>query len=270
MEYLKKHYEKILLSIVLLSLAAAAGYLIYSVADTRQELRQKEQKIIEGTPKKLKPLATERYQRLLDLGKTVEQLDLSKNHHVFNPVTWIRKPNGEIVKISSGNEIGLRAAVVTKISSMNLILDLEVRGDATRPTYSIGVTREYTLLANRKRQARTATVGNKVAIETTLFYVLKEIKGTYPDVELVVDLTTGDEMQTVTLTKAKPFQKPMVNTCDLRYPPDNVTYPPGRREGDKITIAGEEVRIFSIKPNEVTLEVPSTQNRTTLPYRPVP
>ena len=269
MEYLKKHYEKIILSIVLLSLAAAAGYLIYSVTETRQELRLKEQKIIEGTPKKLKPLATERYQKLLELGKSVEQLDLSKNHHVFNPVTWIRKPNGDIVKISSGNEIGLRAAVVTKISSLNLILDLEVRGDATRPTYSIGVTREYALLPqNRKRLARTATVGNKVSLEPTLSFVLKEIQGTYPDNQLVVDLIAGEETQSITLTKAKPFVKAMINTCDLRYPPDNVNYPPGRREGDRITIAGEEVKIFSIKPNEVTLEVPSTQNRTTLPYRP--
>lgn len=269
MEYLKKHYEKIILSIVLLSLAAAAGYLIYEVSNTREELRKKEKQIVEGQPKKLKPLDTARYQKLLELGKTVEQLDLAKNHHVFNPVTWIRKPSGEIVKISSGNEIGVRAAVVTKISSLNLILDLEMRGDATRPAYSIGVTREYTPLPqNRKRQARTVSVGNKVIIEPTLFYVVKEIQGTYPDNQLVVDLTSGEETQSITLIKGKPFVKAILNTCDLRYPPDNLNYPPGRKEGDKITIAGEEVKVFSIKSNEVTLEVPSSQQRTTLPYRP--
>ena len=158
MEYLKRHYEKILLSIVLLSLAGAAGYLIYEVSNTRQELRVKEQKIIEGTPKKLKPLDNTRYQKLLESGKTVEHLDLSKNHHVFNPVTWVRKPNGDIVKIQSGNEIGLRAAVVTKITALNLTVDMTATGTAERPTYSVGVTREYSLDPNKKKkQVRTVS-----------------------------------------------------------------------------------------------------------------
>lgn len=271
MEYLKKHYEKILLSVVLLALAAAAGYLIYEVSNTREELRKKEDTIIQGTPKKLKPLDAAKYQKLLELGKSVEMVDLAKPHHVFNPVTWIRKPTGEIVKIQSGNEIGLRAVVVTKITALNLILDLEVRGTADRPTFSVGVTREHTLVAqNRKRQARTATPNNKVTVEAGLSYVLKEVKGTYPDNELVIDLTTADETQTISLTKAKPFQKVMVYTCDLRYPPDNVNYPPGRREGDKVVVAGEEASVFSIKPNEVTLQAGTSQQRVTLPYRSAP
>lgn len=135
----------------MLSLAGAAGYLIYEVSNTRQELKLKEQKIIEGTPKKLKPLDDQRYRKLLELGKTVEYLDLAKNHHVFNPVTWVRKPNGEIVKIQSGNEIGLRAAVVTKITPLHLILDMTATGTAERPTYSVGVTREHSLDPNKKK-----------------------------------------------------------------------------------------------------------------------
>lgn len=269
MEYLKRHYEKILLSIVLLSLAGAAGYLIYEVSNTRQELKLKEQKIIEGTPKKLKPLDDQRYRKLLELGKTVEHLDLAKNHHVFNPVTWVRKPNGEIVKIQSGNEIGLRAAVVTKITPLHLVLDLTVGGTAERPSYSIGVTREHSLNpVNRKKVARTVSLNNKVVVEVGLSYVVKEIKGNYPEVELAVDLTTGEETQAIALSKAKPYQKVMVYTCDLRYPPDNINYPPGQREGNKVVIAGEEAIISAIKPNEVTLQVPSTQQRTTLPFRP--
>ena len=270
MEYLKRHYEKILLSIVLLFLAGAAGYLIYQVSNKRQELKVKEQKIIEGTPKsKLKPLDDARYRKLLELGKTVEHLELGKNHHVFNPVTWVRKPNGEIVKIQSGNEIGLRAAVVTKITPLHLTVDMIATGTAERPTYSVGVTREYSLDPNKKKkQARTVSLNNKVVVEVGLSYVVKEIKGTYPDVELAVDLTTGEETQTISLSKGKPYQKVMVYTCDLRYPPDNINYPPGQRENNKVVIAGEEAIISAIKPNEVTLQVPSTQQRTTLPFRP--
>ena len=269
MEYLKRHYEKILLSIVLLSLAGAAGYLIYEVSNTRQELKVKEQKIIEGTPKKLKPLDNTRYQKLLELGKTVERLDLAKNHHVFNPVTWVRKPNGEIVKIQSGNEIGLRAAVVTKITALNLTVDMTATGTAERPSYSVGVTREYSLDPNKKKkQARTVSLNNKVVVEVGLSYVVKEVKGPWPDAELAVDLTTGEDTQSITLSKGKPYQKVMVYTCDLRYPPDNISYPPGQREGNKVVIAGEEAVISAIKPNEVTLQVPSTQQRTTLPFRP--
>lgn len=208
-------------------------------------------------------------EKLLELGKTVEYLDLAKNHHVFNPVTWVRKPNGEIVKIQSGNEIGLRAAVVTKITPLHLILDMTATGTAERPTYSVGVTREHSLDPNKKKkQVRTVSLNNKVAVEVGLSYVVKEIKGTYPDAELAVDLTTGEETQSIILSKAKPYQKVMIYTCDLRYPPDNINYPPGQRENSKVVIAGEEAIISSIKPNEVTLQVPSTQQRTTLPFRP--
>jgi hypothetical protein len=268
MEYLKRHYEKIVLSVVLLVLAGAAGYLIFEVNRTRGDLQAKERVITEGSPKKLKPIDATRYQKLLERGTTVELVDLGKVHHVFNPVPWVRKPNGDIIKVVSGNEIGLRAVQVSKISTLNLVLDLVVTGTAERPTYSVGLTREHALLpANRKRISRTATIGNKSTIESGLAITLKEVKGTYPDVELVLDLVTGEETQTVTLAKGRGFTKPMVYLVDLRYPPDNVNYQ-GKREGEKVLIAGDEVQIQSIKPNEVSLVIPANQMRVTLPYRP--
>jgi hypothetical protein len=268
MEYLKRHYEKIVLSVVLLLLTGAAGYLIFEVNRTRGELQAKERTINEGSPKKLKPIDATRYQKLLERGTTVELADLGKVHHVFNPVTWVRKPNGDIIKVQSGNEIGLRAVVVTKISTLNLVLDMVVTGTPEKPTYSVGLTREHAVLpANRKRITRTATVGNKSTIEPGLAITLKEVKGTYPDVELVIDLVTGEETQTVTLAKGRGFTKPMVYLVDLRYPPDNVSYQ-GKREGEKVPIAGDDVLIQSLKRNEVTLVIPTSQMRVTIPYRP--
>ena len=53
MEFLKKHYEKILLGVVLLGLAVAVAFIPFKVASERESLRNKREGLI---PRSVKPL----------------------------------------------------------------------------------------------------------------------------------------------------------------------------------------------------------------------
>ena len=56
MEFLKKHYEKVLLSVVLVGLAVAAALLPIKVAAVRETLEQATRRYESRTVKPLKPL----------------------------------------------------------------------------------------------------------------------------------------------------------------------------------------------------------------------
>src|SRR4051812_8566080 len=97
MEFLKKHYEKILLSVVLLGLGGAALWLPNAIDAAKKELE-----IAIDTSVPNKPVAN------LDLSQpkaAVERLKnpapvvLSGEHNLFNPVTWKYRKDGSIFKI---------------------------------------------------------------------------------------------------------------------------------------------------------------------------
>jgi hypothetical protein len=91
MEFLKKHYEKMVLCVILLGLAGAAVWMRSAIQNVKQQL----QDVVVTTPPKTAPLTP------IDLSadqKSLEQITnpplvvLSGDHNLFNPVTWNAKP----------------------------------------------------------------------------------------------------------------------------------------------------------------------------------
>ena len=95
MDFIKKHYEKIILAVVLLGLAGAAAYLPFLVSSIRVELEES-----------IRPTKAKEFQPK-DLSEKIALLNRAKNpksaiiagpeHNTFNPVGWIDN-NGTLVK----------------------------------------------------------------------------------------------------------------------------------------------------------------------------
>jgi hypothetical protein len=250
MDFLKKHYEKILLSVVLLCLAIAAAWLPTKIRQGKEEL----QKTIVNLPKpiELKPVDLSTNEAALKRLQNPPTIELSGAHNLFNPVTWKVKPDGSFIKIV---QEGVDALTVTKIQPLYLELAFE---RVTGTGYWIAITRQSS------KKSRVYAKPNK---KEELF-TLKEVKGPPEDPEeLILELNDGQE--TISISKDKPFKRVEAYAADLRYAPDSKNFL-NQKVNDIITVAGESYKIIAITENEVRVSATSTDKRTTILWKAAP
>src|SRR2546423_885824 len=103
MQFLKKHYEKILLSVVLLGLAAASAALPLLVSQVREQIDSTVKGVVKSKPKPWTPL-----EDYLSTNRAVVRriegpfkIQLSGGHNLFNPVRWVRQTDGRITKVAT-------------------------------------------------------------------------------------------------------------------------------------------------------------------------
>jgi len=258
MEFLKKHYEKILLSVVLLGLAVAAAWLPIKVSSVREALQAATTGYIGATPKPIKLPEIEGYQTVLTRVRRPQKPTFAKaGHNVFNPIQWkTRVSDGTPVPIT---DEGLRSLMVTNIISLYTRIEYQgasVSGETVR--YQFQVTREASTNASWQRPIlRMAAVGAKNEI-----FTLREIKGPKEDpTELVLDVV--ETRSTVSVAKGTPFAQVAGFAADMRYEPESKSYL-RQRAGQKLTLAGVSYNIVAISQGDVTLEDSQTKKRTTI------
>ena len=263
MDFLKKHYEKIILVAVMLGVVGFLVFLPFVIAADQKEIEVKRTVIIPN-PKPLPDPDLARQQSILERLQSPAKLDFSTGHKLFNPVEWKKDANGVMFPIRTGKEIGAEAAVVTKISPLYLVVTLDqVDTNSTPPHYVIGLEHQAAATAAlRHKQTRFAAVGEKKDL-----FTLNSIKGDplNPD---SVELKLADTGETAVLSKDKPFQRVDAYTADLKYPPETKNIPPGRRVGAMISFGGEDYIIVAIDADDVILSSQSNQKKTTLRYTP--
>ena len=249
MEFLKKHYEKILLSVVLLCLAGTAAWFPIKIGKEKEEA----QKYIISLPppKELKPMDLTTNQAALQRLQNPPVVHLSGGHNLFNPVTWKQKSDLTFLKIIKE---GVDALVVTKIQPLYFELAYE------RPS-AAGYW-----IAIRHLSAKSATrVYAKLNEVKKDLFTIRTINGETNDpTDLVLELPDVGGM--VTITKEKPYRKVEAYSADLRYEPDNLTLL-NKRVNEMITFGGESYKIIAITENDVRVEAISTNKRTTIPAK---
>jgi hypothetical protein len=262
MDFIKKHYEKILLCAVLLGLVGVLVLMGFIIEADKEKSEDIKNGFFGGTPKPLPELDFTRQTNVFERLQAPLDLDFSTTNKLFNPVQWQKDVNGNLIKIQTGHEIGAEAAAVTKITPLYFIIALDsVETNDLGARYVISVERQAALfLAARRPQHHYASVGDKNPV-----FTLVSITGApeNPD-QLILKLSNGD---TAVVSKDKPFQRVDGYSADLKYDPEGLKWL-GRRVGADLKFAGDDYNIVAIDQNEVILSEQSNQKRTTLQYAP--
>jgi hypothetical protein len=257
MEFLKKHYEKLILSLVLLGLAVVAATLPMRVSQEKQKEEDRKNSLIGAKVTPFPPVDLSTNQAILEKVKTPIHFDVAGKHNLFNPVTWVERPNGELQKVQP-NTLGIGALEVTAIRPLNLIMSL----DEVIPTTGVNGTNEYKYQVTVIREG--ASSGAKQGRAMSKGLTASGI-GTLRDVQGPPENPTGLLMELpdrtlVTISKEKPFSKIIGYAADLvcDLPPLNKK---NAKVGDPIQLGPEVYNVQSIDTNVVVLRDKRTQKQ---------
>jgi hypothetical protein len=272
MDFVKKHYEKILLGFVLLGLVGALVFLPFMIASDQQKLKDMSYGVVHPKAAPLPGLELTRETNVLDRLQSTYKLDFSTTNKLFNSVPWQKTPGGQLIKLAFGNEVSL--AVVSKIVPLYLILTLDsietnsIETNEPVARYVIGMERQASASpAQRGKKQHYASVGEKVGEKNDAF-IIREVSGSPADpgtLKLILQLT--DSGESATLSKDKPFRRVDGYSADLKYDPEKKTWA-GQRLNASLKFAGDDYIIVAIDPGAVILSARSNQKKTTLPYNP--
>ena len=269
MDFIKKHYEKILLTVVLLGLVGALVFLPFMIASDQQKVREMTSGVLNPSVKPLPELDLTRETNAFQRLQAPYRLDFSTTNKLFNPLQWQIRPDGTMIPVKPGL-IGPEAAVVTKITSLYTIITLdsfETNSLATNEVaarYVISVERQAAALpGQRVKRQHYASVGEKIDI-----FTIREVQGSVDNpAQLQLVLQLADTGERVTLSKDKPFRRVDGYSADLKYDPETKKWP-AQRIGADLKFNGDDYIIVAIDQNSVILSARSNQKKNTLTYSP--
>jgi hypothetical protein len=265
MEFLRKHYEKIVLCLVLLGLAAAAVWAHKAIgnipepppvaSDTPSPAPRRTRgggaAAAQAAAATIPPIDLSTDMISLAQITNPPEINLSGEHNLFDPVTWKRKSDGTLMKII---KIGPNALVVTNITKLYTIISYDHPSGSGSDVYVMAVQQH----SDPARPARKVQEFAKKDQKTKSgLYEIKDVKGDADDPS-ELDLELTGSQQRVTVTKDKPYEWVDSCTADLRYEPDSRTYLK-MHAGDPLTLDGEPYKIVEITTNAVRIQF----NRTT-------
>lgn len=262
MDFLKKHYEKVLLGVVLVGLAVGTAFLPIMISNERQDLEEKATMIIRTKIEPLKEPDLTRQNELFKRAEAPMRLDFSTGNRLFNPIPWGKRADGGVIKLQEGN-VGPKAVVVTKISPLYTTVSFDsTTVSDSGPRYVIGVQREAAPGAPQRSKKQYYSVPNT----KNDAFVIREVKGPPEEpAELVLEL--NDTGESVSVAKDRPFKREDGYTADLKYDPEKKTWP-GRRVGAPLSFGGEDYIIVAITKDEVVLSARSNNKKTPISYKP--
>jgi hypothetical protein len=216
MDFIKKNWEKVLLGVVLVGLLIAVVMLPIKIAGEKAELEAVRLSITERPVKEIEPVDLSAMEQVVARANQPVSLDLTTSNRVFNPVPWKRSASGQLLRVNTGDEIGVRAVQVDKISPLYLIVSLDsVLTSDSGSRYVIGVERQ----AASSKRARVKRQTYAAVGEKNENFLLRSVRGPAEN-PTAVELELSDTGQKVTVTPDKPFERVDGYMADLSYPPD--------------------------------------------------
>jgi hypothetical protein len=258
MDFLKKHYEKVILSIVLVLLAVAAAYLPIRVAAVNKDI---ETEVPRVSPKEFVPNDISTNIATLNRAQRKSSLKLSNSeHNLFNPVGWVKSKDGNLAKDPYYGRKGPAALLVSEIDPLFFEVTYErMVQDRGEIKYYFGVKREAD---SKKKNRRLVTRAIRLREKNDIF-ILKEVKGdpTRPE-GFVIDLLADN--REILVSSTEPYSEIAGYTADLVYPPESGKKFNTKRRGDKITIAKKSYEVVVVQAAEVVLKDSKTTKQTTI------
>jgi hypothetical protein len=261
MDFFRKHYEKLLLGLVLVGLVGALGYLPFKISNEKDKLTQMSEGL---TAPKVKPLS---YVDLTIPESSVKRAsvpvsyDFASSNKLFNPMPWQRASDGHLLRASS---TGPTAVVVTNITPLYLKISLDAVTASSdgAPVYYFSVERQN---ATTKALAQKRTSSVKVGEKTPTFKFMGVQGIPAAPTNVVVQLNDTGEMANVPNDKENPWKRIEGYTADLKYDvgKSGKTWH-DLRVGGVVDINGEKYRVVAISKDEVILASTSNDKKFTI------
>jgi hypothetical protein len=258
MEFIKKHYEKIILSVVLLCLLAAAVWLPQTIKSAQQSIN-----VAAGTEpsqRAWKPADFSAQSNALIQLKQPTPVVLAggtppEYHNLFNPVTWKLTSSNTYVKVYVE---GPDALVVKDVRPLYLTVTYD---RASAGGYFFSFQRQ-----SGKKYPVYLHVNDTAKVQGQPVFTLLGIKGAKEDPE---QFTTKmlDTQETVTFDKQTPYSRVDGYVVDLSYPPEPNLTLKNKKVGDTIMLSGEAYNVVAINKDAVIVRAVSTTKPTTIPFK---
>jgi hypothetical protein len=263
MDFIKKHYDKIILAAVLLGVIGFLVFLPFVISHEQELLKNMADNNVNLPAKPLPPVDLARETNASLRVESPAGYDFSSTNRLFNPIEWKKMPDGTLIPVKTGSEPA-SALVVAKIAPLYFVVSFDsVETNGISPRYVIGIERQGAMnpAMRRKTQRYVSTDDPKKDA-----FTLIKVKGdpVNPD---ELDLKLSDTGETVAIAPGKPYQRADAYAADLRYDAEKKNFP-ARRQGAEISFAGGDYIVVAIDADEVIVSNQSNQKKTTLRYTP--
>lgn len=262
MDFLKKHYEKLTLGLVLLAVAGVAISLVLSVTQIKQDLATALEQAKGTKQKALQSINLSTNENELAAVVTHKPVVLgAEDHYTFNPVTWARAANGRIEPTRGRADMG--AAGLSYTESHDLYLEVAfsaVAGTPEAPRYQFSIRRDY----EKTPKLRTPIVESvPVGAESKdQIFKLLEVRGPKESpTDFVCELVSTREQ--FVISKTKSFRKTQGYSADLRYEASRQSFNQ-KRVGDSLNLSGAVYKIVAIEKDELVVSAPNSVRTTVL------
>jgi hypothetical protein len=270
MDFLKKHYEKLILGVVLVGLGAAVAFLPFKISSERQTLDELTRTIVKGKVKPLTNLDLTIQENALKRMATPVSLDFGTSNKLFNPIPWMQTKDSPPRLIPS-NKAGPNLTQVTNIIPLYLKLSLEganLSADSNSAVYVIGIVKEASpKLKDRTKNTTYCRINEKKDKDGI---ILVQANGPLENPTSVVLelLDTGEKVTLTKETKDVPYKRIDGYAADVSYPPEHLPPWKNKRVGDVLKFNNEDYKIVAINPSELILSANSNQKKWTIKANP--
>lgn len=258
MQFLKAHYEKFILSIVLLGLAAAAALMPVKVSQERQKEEERRGILLPKAVKPLTPIDLTTNEQVLAQVSHPKRVVLAGEHNIFNPVRWKKRPDGSIYR---EQEAGPSALQILDIRPLHLKLEF----DQVVPGATANEVRYRIVYLNESQRSGRPSPRDAVEGEKYNTFTLEKVIGDKNNPETLQLLLPG-EKQSIHVSKQKPFDRTVGFTADLKHTVEDRPFKEVRVK-DELNFGGETYNIVAITANEVVLSAKSNKKQTVLEFK---
>jgi hypothetical protein len=184
---------------------------------------------------------------------------LSGDHNLFNPVTWKRKANGELIKII---KTGPDALMVTNIVPLYTIIAYERPTDS--PVYVMSWQQRTDLrLPNRRGTLEHSHKNEKMKLVP---YIVRGIKGAENDPsEINLEIIDTGETN-VWVSTNTPYKRVDSYIADLRYDPDPLLPLTKKQVNDEFKLDNDPYKVVEITNNAVKVRSERTTKVTEIKW----
>ena len=249
MDFLKKHYEKIVLGVVLIGLAVAVAVLPFFISSEKTKLADMKSAVLHPKVKPLTNLDLTVSEQALKRMATPAVIDFGPPNRLFNPMPWQKAADAHLVLRES---VGPSRVVVTNIVPLYLVLTLDsVTPSDTGPKYVIGIEKQAAATPGQRNKRQSLCSTNPPTKNDT--FTMLDVKGK-PDDPSQIIVQLNDSGDKAVITKDQPFRRVDGYMADLHYDLEKKNWTHRRVNSQPpLSLNGEDYNIVAINQNEVVL-----------------